>query len=179
MFLNHKWPPHLVFWVLSHLYIWDTSIFFLYQFLLSLNPSKSTLHVSAKMSTISEIKSLIKLITTLSNNLPQSVQQGTKEDKIWSVMNTEECETAHETFNRRFDAIFGEDCRDDAGRLQYVRKGKLGLGCICSYLSKINWTDNFPLDIVEIKLQRLISELKHLQYVFHIFSCFVLWLISL
>jgi hypothetical protein len=131
------------------------------------------------MSTISDIKFFIKAITTLSNSLPQSVQQGTKDDKIWSVMNTEECETAHETFNRRFDAMFGEDCRDDAGRLQYVRKGKLGLGLVCSYLSKIDWADNFPLIIVEIKLQRLISELKHLWYVFSTCSCFVSWLILL
>ena len=105
------------------------------------------------MTTISEIKTLIKAITTLSNSLPQSVQQGTKEDKIWSIMNTEECETAHETFNRRFDAMFGEDCRDDAGCLLYICKGKLGLGRVCSYLSKIDWADDFPLDIVEIKLQ--------------------------
>ena len=89
-------------------------------------------------------------------------------------MNTEECETPHETFNRHFDALFGEDCRDDGGRLQYVRKGKLGLGCICSYLSKIDWTDNFPLDIVEIKLQRLISELKHLGYDLQHFQLFYL-----
>jgi hypothetical protein len=118
------------------------------------------------MSTIADIKTLIKSITTFSNSLPPFVQQGTKEDKIWTVMNTEERETAHETFNRRFDAMFGEDCRDDTGRLQYVRKGKFGLGHVCSYLSKIDWADNFPLDIVEIKLQRLITELKHLQYVF-------------
>src|ERR1700679_3315210 len=127
------------------------------------------------MTTISEIKTLIKSITTLSNSLPHSVQQGTMEDKIWSVMNTEECETAHETFNKHFDAMFGEDCRDDTGRLKYVRRGKLGLGRICSYLSKIDWADNFPLDIVEIKLQRLITELRHLQYVFTHFQlfCFV------
>jgi hypothetical protein len=121
--------------------------------------------------TISEIESLIKAIITLSNSL-LSVQQGTKADKIWSVMNTEECETSHETFNRRFDAMFGEDCRDDAGRLQYVRKGKFGLGRVCSYLTKIDWEDNFPLDIVEIKLQRLLSELKHLQYFFTLFPLF-------
>ena len=70
---------------------------------------------------------------------------------------------AHKTFNRCFDAMFGEDCRDTSGRLQYVHKGRLELGRVCSYLSKIDWADNFPLDIVEIKLQRLIRELKHFQ----------------
>lgn len=119
----------------------------------------------ATMPTISEVKALVKAITTLSNGLPQSIPLGTKEDKIWTVMHSEEGETAHETFNRRFDAMFGEDCRDAAGRLQYVRKGKLGLGSVCAYLSKIDWADNFPLDIVAIKLQRLIAELQHHQYV--------------
>jgi hypothetical protein len=130
--------------------------------------------VSVKMSTISEIKTLIKAITTLSNSLPQSVQQGTKEDKIWSVMHTEEWETAHKTFNRHFDAMFGEDCWDASGCLQYVHKRRLGLGCVCSYLSGIDWADNFSLDIVEIKLQWLIRELKHFQYVFTHFQPFCL-----
>ncbi|KAG6883266.1 hypothetical protein C0992_009256, partial [Termitomyces sp. T32_za158] len=58
--------------------------------------------------------------------------------------------------------MFGEDCRDSCGRLEHVRRGKLGLGLICSYLSKINWADGFPLDLVEVKLERLIAELKYL-----------------
>ena len=53
-----------------------------------------------------------------------------------------------------------------------VCKGRLGLGHVCSYLSKIDWADNFPLDIVEIKLQGLIRELKHFQYVFTHFQPF-------
>jgi hypothetical protein len=79
-------------------------------------------------------------------------------------MNNAEGDTPHETFNRRFDAIFAEDCRDSDGRLHYVRQGKLGMGLV-SYLSKINWTTGFPLDLVELKLQRLVTELKILQYV--------------
>jgi hypothetical protein len=123
------------------------------------------------MPTVSDIKTLVKIITTLSNSLPQSstIPVGTKEDKIWTVMHSEEGEKAHETFNRRFDAMFGEDCRDTAGRLQHVRRGKLGLGNVCAYLSKIDWADNFPLDIVEIKLQRLVAELQHHQYVLQVF----------
>ncbi len=34
------------------------------------------------------------------------------------------------------------------------------MGLVVSYLSKIDWTAGFPLDLVELKLQRLISELK-------------------
>ena len=122
------------------------------------------------MTNISEIKALVKVIATLSNFLPQSIPLATKEDKTWTVLRTEECETAHETFNRRFDAMFGEDCRDTAGRLQHICRGKLGLGSVCAYLLKIDWEDNFPLDIVEIKLQRLIAELQHHQYVLQVTS---------
>ena len=85
------------------------------------------------------------------------------------VMHSEEGETAQETFNRCFDAMFGEDCRDTAGHLQHVHRGKLGLVNVCAYLSKIDWADNFPLDIVEIKLQRLVAELQHHQYVLQVF----------
>jgi hypothetical protein len=115
------------------------------------------------MSTVPAIKALVKEIGILSNTLSDSVSKASKTDKIWSVMNLEECEIPHETFNRRFDALFGEDCRDSNGRLHYVRQGKFGMGVIVSYLSKVNWAVGFPLDLVEIKLQRLVTELKLLQ----------------
>jgi hypothetical protein len=85
-------------------------------------------------------------------------------------MNTSECDTPFETFNKHFDALFGEDCRDADGRLQHIRQGKLGMGLIVLYLSKLNWTD-FPLDLVEIKLQHVVTELKHLQYVSDSLQC--------
>src|ERR1700755_1139316 len=108
---------------------------------------------------MSGIKALVRDITTLLNALPQSIQQGTKDNKIWSMMNAGEHDTAHETFNRRFDALFGEDCRDASGHLLHVRRGKLGLGLVTSYLSKIDWVHGFPLDIIEIKLRHLLKEL--------------------
>lgn len=125
------------------------------------------------MPTVTAIKTLVKDITTLSGSLPSLVPLATKNDKIWSVLNSEPRDTAHETFNRRFDALFGEDCRDSAGRLQYIRNGKLGMGLVCAYLSKCDWSDGFPLDLVEIKLQRVLSELKYFQYVgFFFFTLF-------
>ena len=51
------------------------------------------------MATVTVIKTLVKEITTLSNSLPSLVQQATKDDKIWSVMNTDQGETAYEMFN--------------------------------------------------------------------------------
>jgi len=115
------------------------------------------------MPPITVIKALVKEITVASNCLPLSIQQGSKNDKIWSVLNADAGETAHETFNKRFDALFAEDCRDSAGRLHHIRRGKLGMGFVCSYLSQIDWDDGFPLDLVEIKLKRLAEELKVLR----------------
>jgi len=115
------------------------------------------------MSALATIKQLIKEINVLSNSLSDVVLKGSKDDKIWSVMNTKEGDTPHETFNHRFDALFGEDCHDSGGCLHYVHQGKLGMGLVSSYLSKINWTTGFPLDLVELKLQHLITELKLLQ----------------
>ena len=130
--------------------------------------------VGPLLPTLATIKLLVKEIGTLSNSLSDSVPKGSKDDKIWSVMNTEECDNPHETFNRRFDAMFAEDCRDSNGRLHHLRQGKFGINLVVSYLSKVNWTSGFPLDLVEIKLQRLITELKFLQYVQVELSCYEL-----
>lgn len=123
------------------------------------------------MSTIAAIRLAVKEIGTLSASLADSVPKGSKDDKLWLVMNSAEGESPHKTFNRRFDALFAEDCRDSSGRLHHVRQGKLGMGLVVTYLSKLNWA-NFPLDLVDLKLQRLITELKHLQYVLTISLAF-------
>jgi hypothetical protein len=117
------------------------------------------------------IRLLVKEISTPSNSLSDSVPKGSKDDKIWSVMNMEECDTPHETFNRRFDALFAEDCRDSDGRLHHVHQGKLGMGLVVLYLSKINWMTGFPLDLVELKLQHLVTKLKFLQCIPDLIIC--------
>jgi hypothetical protein len=114
------------------------------------------------MSTIATIQALIKQITTLSASLPKSVPNGTQKDKIWVVMQGSEGESVFETFNKRFDALFAEDCRDSNGRLHHIRQGKKGMGEICEYLMRIDWSANIPLDLVEIKLSRLSAELNHI-----------------
>ena len=115
------------------------------------------------MSTPETVKQLVKQIGALSSSLSDAIPKGSKDDKIWSVMNTKEGDTPHETFNRWFDVLFGEDCRDSDGRLHHIHQGKLGMGLIIAYLSKIDWIQGFPLDLVELKLQCLIHDLKHLQ----------------
>lgn len=119
-------------------------------------------------TTLATIKQLVKEIGSLSNTLTDAVPKGSKDDKIWSVMKAEERDTPHETFNWQFDALFAEDCHDSDGRLCHVCQGKLGMGLVILYLSKINW-NGFPLDLVELKLRRLVTELKHLQYVLTIY----------
>ena len=104
------------------------------------------------MSALETVKSLVKEITALANTLLDAVPKGTKDNKIWSIMNTTEGDTPHETFNQHFDALFGEDCHDTGSCLQHVHQGKLRMSLVISYLLKINWTQNFPLDLMELKL---------------------------
>jgi len=154
---------HVKYNSLSFNYIWWP----LTQCSLTIFASTYTLHTPSapKMSTPKTIKQLVKDITTLSSSLSDAVLKGSKDDKIWSIMNTKEGGILHETFNCQFDALFGEDCHDSGGHLHYVCQGKLGMGLIMSYLSKINWIKDFPLDLMELKLQHLVNELKHIQWV--------------
>jgi hypothetical protein len=121
------------------------------------------------MTAVKETIHLVKMIHTLLQALPPSVPKVTTGDKIWDVMHSAESESAFQTFNQRFDALFAEDCRDAKGRLHYIRQGKSGMGLVCSYLRKLDWSQDFPLDLVGIKLRRLITELNHIMYVSHIF----------
>ena len=117
---------------------------------------------SSTMPTIEEIVQLAKKISTLSSSLPPSVPKATPKDKIWTVWQTQEGDTPFETFNKRFDALFSEDCRDAEGRLPHIRQGKSGMGLVSGYLKKLDWSEGFPLDLVAIKLQRLAAELTHI-----------------
>lgn len=119
------------------------------------------------MASVSDINHLVKNIATLSNALPASVKKGSVKDKICTVMHGDQHDTPFETFNIRFDALFAEDCRDSNGRLHYIRQGKSGMGIVNSYLKKIDWSNGFPLDLVEKKLLRLSNELSYLVYVSH------------
>jgi len=116
------------------------------------------------MPTVQEIHMLVQEISSLSKSLPKSVPTGSQQDKLWRVMNGPEHESVFATFNRRFDALFAEDsdCRDANGRFRFLRKGKDGMNIVCKYLQGIKWASDLPLDLVEIKLLRVVSELRHL-----------------
>ena len=68
------------------------------------------------------IKGVIDKIIKLGSQLPDAVPIGTQDDKLWTVMNMHE-EDPWQTFNRRFDIVFGENCRDKNGRLYHLRRG--------------------------------------------------------
>ena len=121
------------------------------------------------MFTADEAVRLVKTITTLSQALPPSVLKATTNNKIWQVMHGAEGESPFQTFNQCFDALFVEDCRDSEGNLQHIRQGKSGMGLVCTYLRKLNWSQGFPLDLVEIKLKRLTTELNNIMYVSYTF----------
>ncbi|KAF5378354.1 hypothetical protein D9615_002986 [Tricholomella constricta] len=116
------------------------------------------------MTSVSEILGLITNLSTLSATLPSNVPICTKEDKMYRVLNLPEGETAYFTLNRCFDLLFKEDleCRKD-GRLHYLRRGKDGIDKFCLYLRSIDWAkDDMPLDIVKLRLDRLVEEVIHL-----------------
>jgi hypothetical protein len=116
------------------------------------------------MITVSQINALIHEITKLSSSLPASVPNGTQKDKIWRLMSGPEGDNVFETFNKRFDALFAEDahCRNSDGRFHFLCKGNYGMDAVTSYLSQVDWSSGVPLDLVEIKLNRLVLELRHL-----------------
>ena len=107
------------------------------------------------------IQTLITNIITLSKGLPQSIPVATKEDKIYTVMSSPEGEDEWQTFNRRFDAMFGEDCRDKEGRLHHIRRGLHGMAKVSAYLEKLDVV-SMPLELMALKLVRLNKEIVHL-----------------
>jgi hypothetical protein len=109
-------------------------------------------------------KSLIANIISLTKGLSTSIPPATKDDKISEVMSGSEGESAWQTFNKRFDALFAEDCRDQHGRLHHIRRGKLGMDKVCQYLAQLDLMA-MPQDLVSLKLNRLNNEIVYLMYV--------------
>ena len=119
----------------------------------------------SRMPTIADIHQLVKNIMQLANALPPSIPKVTTKDKIQQVIHGPEGETPFKTFNKWYDALFGEDCHDSAGHLHHICQGRSGMGIICAYLKKLDWVQGFPLDLVNIKLQQLNKELLSIMYV--------------
>jgi hypothetical protein len=108
-----------------------------------------------------DIKSSISCITTLCKEIPISIPIGNKRSKIHLVMTGDEGEDSWHTFNKRFDALFAEDCRDGQDRLHHIRRGEFGMDLVVQYLSTLD-LNSLPLDLVAKKLDRLEAELETL-----------------
>ncbi|TFY51404.1 hypothetical protein EVJ58_g10588 [Rhodofomes roseus] len=113
-----------------------------------------------------DLVQLVNTISTLIKRLPPTIPEGTREDRIFKVMTgpIPKGEPHHETFNRRFDALFGEDCRDHNGRLQHIRRGRAGMMLVTTYLTRIIDKDDVKKQaaIVALKLERIKTELEYL-----------------
>jgi hypothetical protein len=66
-------------------------------------------------------------------------------------MSSPEGEDGWQTFNKRFDAMFGKDCHDDNGRLHFVCRGLYGMDMVTAYLKKLD-VAAMPLDLMALKL---------------------------
>ena len=122
--------------------------------------------MSSAIITKDDIVLLVKDITTLSAKLPKTVPKAKKADRIHETMTNIVGEGAWQTFNRRFDILFGEDCRDGSGRLIHVRRGIFGMDAVCKYLNEfIALSDDgaLPYDLVKVKLDRILRELTPLE----------------
>jgi hypothetical protein len=111
---------------------------------------------------VAAMEALVDRIDALTRKLPSSVPTATRESKIaTAIVLAGQDGGAASTFNRRMDILFGEDVRDDAGRLMYVEAGKHGMGAVVKYLKTVPWAE-LKGDIVRPKLDRLIRELEFL-----------------
>lgn len=106
---------------------------------------------------------LIQRIHELVPTLPDTIPEAEKTDVIYTAMK-KTAESAFATFNRRFDAFAAEDTRSkESGRLQYIRRGRLGLNAVCAYLKRVLDEPGLQYDLMDIKLERLIKELEFYQ----------------
>ncbi|GJF00443.1 hypothetical protein PsYK624_167310 [Phanerochaete sordida] len=106
------------------------------------------------------LSQLIQELKKLSLTLPDSVPVGKKTDKISIVLANVTGDDEFHTFNRKYDALFGMDCRDGP-RLRYVRRGRYGMPAWCEYLEAIDLKHaSIQPGLVRLRLTTLITELK-------------------
>lgn len=112
--------------------------------------------------------SLIVDLVSLCQKLPSSVPTASKDDQIYRIISEVQGDDPWQSFNRKFDLLFGEDCRDEGGRLLNIRRGKYGMGAVCAYLMTINTEEPwFLADLAVIKLNRICEAVTKLKYDSH------------
>lgn len=119
---------------------------------------------SEPQGTREQVEELISTILQLGKGLPDSIPEGKKSDQLHRVMTTVSGDSHWGTFNRRFDILFGEDCRDANGRLHHIRRGRYGFAMVMAYLQRtvdenLGSMRDFYIPMV-LKLDRLKCELE-------------------
>jgi hypothetical protein len=103
----------------------------------------------------------------LAKQLPASVPIATKDGRIMEVFSSipiSENPTEHwETFNRRMDALFGDELRNSDGRLLHVERGAFGIDLILEYFDDAVSKGTLNWDLAAIKVDRLVTEFQILR----------------
>ncbi|EKM53511.1 uncharacterized protein PHACADRAFT_197940 [Phanerochaete carnosa HHB-10118-sp] len=112
--------------------------------------------------TLEDIRKLVQELTDLAPALPESVPLAKKTDRISKILASTQGEDEFHTFNRRYNALFGVDCRIGP-RMRYVTRGKYGMLAWCEYIRSIKLDDpSMQSAVVELRLKSLIKELEFL-----------------
>jgi hypothetical protein len=115
------------------------------------------------MADVVNAAALIVEIKGLALKLPDSVPTAKKDGEIYRIITQANGEGPWQTFNRRFDILFGEDCRDEHGKLKNIQRGKYGMGAVCKYLNTVDVDASWFLAAPAIiKLQRLHNALSEI-----------------
>jgi hypothetical protein len=112
------------------------------------------------------VEEQIQVLSSLVSCLPDSVPLATKDDEIARIFTKipvpNDAELQWPVFNRRMDILFGEDVRNNAGRLTNVLRGPFGMDMVMEYLSKSVKNGSLLWEPVKPKLERLIKEMRHI-----------------
>lgn len=118
------------------------------------------------MSAKDKCEDLVQEISELVRKLHSDIPLATQDGRIWAIMTGPLRDSNWETFNHRFDCLYGEDMRDThTGRLPNIERGKYGLDAVVNYLRIAVSQSNMLHKPMMIKLDRLHSELQKITYV--------------
>jgi hypothetical protein len=115
---------------------------------------------------VAAIVLLIDQIESLCRSLPKSIPNGTKDDRIYYVLNKVQgldtgAAAKSSTFICRMDLLFGSDTRDDDGRLTNFRRGPWGISYVLQYFRRIDWqSDGISLSAATLKLTQVLEEMQ-------------------
>ena len=125
--------------------------------------------VTPLAATASDVTRIIDEIGRLLLQLPDTIPLGQPAGKLYQTMMNVHGEDTWHTFNRRFDILFGEDCRDAEGGLLNISRGQYGLEAVYTYLRSMlglavseGSGSTVPWDAMQIKVERLQNELRRL-----------------